>query len=87
MFLEYPTIKIYAVHPGSIATKTFAEIAPPIGATETLELPAATFLWLTARNAEFLNGRLACPLTYFDNAHAVSYQSDTSVQRGTWESW
>ena len=24
---------------------------------DTLELPAATFLWLTSRNAEFLSGR------------------------------
>jgi NAD(P)-dependent dehydrogenase (short-subunit alcohol dehydrogenase family) len=54
---EYPEINVYAVHPGAIATEIFAEAAPPVEATETLELPAATFLWLTARNAEFLNGR------------------------------
>jgi hypothetical protein len=26
-------------------------------APDAIELPAATFLWLTARNAEFLSGR------------------------------
>jgi hypothetical protein len=59
---EYPDVKIYTVHPGVIATQIYHEAKIEIGATDTLkldtlELPAATFLWLTARNAEFLSGR------------------------------
>ncbi|KZV62657.1 NAD(P)-binding protein [Peniophora sp. CONT] len=60
--LDYPQISAYSVHPGSIATSGAVEYLDKIGATgmpqpDTVELPAATFLWLTARNAEFLSGR------------------------------
>jgi len=60
---EYPDIKAYAVHPGVIATpgavKAIEQYGFPGGikAQDTVELPSATFLWLTARNAEFLSGR------------------------------
>ena len=60
---DYPELSVYAVHPGAIETpgsvaglKTmglFGVLPQP----DTVELAAATFLWLTARNAEFLSGR------------------------------
>ena len=51
------------MHPGSIPTPGSTAYIEMMGwgssikKKETLELPAATFLWLTARNAEFLSGR------------------------------
>ena len=60
---EYPGISIYAVHPGVIPTNSALEFQATVGIKgkvampDTVELPAATFLWLTARNAEFLSGR------------------------------
>jgi hypothetical protein len=54
---EYPEVKNYVVHPGAIATQIAEEAKAPVEVEETVELPAATFLWLTARNAEFLSGR------------------------------
>ena len=63
MFSDYPELRVYAVHPGGIktpgGTKALAKMGLEgiIPTPDTLELPSATFLWLTARNAEFLNGR------------------------------
>ncbi|VDC07614.1 unnamed protein product [Peniophora sp. CBMAI 1063] len=61
--LDYPELTIYAVHPGGIKTPGSDRALGDMGLIgvvplpDTLELPAATFLWLTARNAEFLSGR------------------------------
>ncbi|KZV67319.1 NAD(P)-binding protein [Peniophora sp. CONT] len=61
--LDYPSIFVCAVHPGEIetpgSTRSLSELglAGVIPTPDTLALPAATFLWLTARNAEFLSGR------------------------------
>ncbi|KZV65513.1 NAD(P)-binding protein [Peniophora sp. CONT] len=66
--IDYPEIAVYAVHPGLISTPgAMAAVAsmeipedadiPKPDLSDTAELPAATFLWLTARNAEFLSGR------------------------------
>jgi hypothetical protein len=55
--VEYPEVKSYVVHPGIIATRLYEESKFPIEVQDTVELPAATFLWLTSRNAEFLSGR------------------------------
>lgn len=66
---EYPELGgIYAVHPGVVLTPGSADVAERMGVPkdaikmpDTVELPAATFLWLTARNAEFLSGRYGGP--------------------------
>jgi len=60
--IEYPDIKAYAVHPGGIATDGAKEFVTKLNIPaellkDTVELPAATILWLTRRNAEFLSGR------------------------------
>ena len=62
--VDYPELSFYAVHPGVITTPGSTESVQAMGMEDitmpdTLELPAATFLWLTARNAEFLSGRYA----------------------------
>ena len=67
MWADYPEIAVYTVHPGSMLTPGaagFIELAGLQGAfpmPDTVELSAATFLWLTARNAEFLSGRGVIP--------------------------
>ncbi|KZV67931.1 NAD(P)-binding protein [Peniophora sp. CONT] len=61
--LDYSELNFYAVHPGAIKTEGATKTLSDMGLEEafvthdTVELAAATFLWLTARNAEFLNGR------------------------------
>ncbi|VDC07905.1 unnamed protein product [Peniophora sp. CBMAI 1063] len=64
--IDYPSLPVYAVHPGTILTPGADVVLTSMGVDtavqagdlpDTVELPAATFLWLTARNAEFLTGR------------------------------
>ncbi|VDB83991.1 unnamed protein product [Peniophora sp. CBMAI 1063] len=61
--LDYPELAVYAVHPGVVSTDGAIEALTDMGYLSSLtfvdtpELAAATFLWLTARNAEFLSGR------------------------------
>ncbi|KZV66941.1 NAD(P)-binding protein [Peniophora sp. CONT] len=61
--LDYPGITMYSVHPGMIMTEGADVFQTSIGmkgkvpAPDTVELAAATYLWLTRRNAEFLSGR------------------------------
>ncbi|VDC07617.1 unnamed protein product [Peniophora sp. CBMAI 1063] len=61
--IDYPELTAYAVHPGAIHTPGSKSTLSDMGLEgafehpDTVELPAATFLWLTARKAEFLSGR------------------------------
>jgi hypothetical protein len=52
-------LKFYCVHPGNIDTEGNRSVGVNNSSTkfDTLELPAATYLYLTARKAEFLSGR------------------------------
>ncbi|KAA1468382.1 NAD-P-binding protein, partial [Dentipellis sp. KUC8613] len=56
--LENPEVKVMAVHPGGIKTDgamTNPEFEPFL--TDSLQLPAATLLYLTSGKADWLNGR------------------------------
>ncbi|KAJ7158000.1 NAD-P-binding protein [Mycena crocata] len=58
--LEYPTIKMFLLHPGAIPTETGRGTkVPPETAplSDTVALPAATMLHLTAGKADWLDGR------------------------------
>ncbi|KAH9963679.1 NAD-P-binding protein [Russula compacta] len=55
--VENPSIRIFCVHPGLIATQLLAEIAPPDPAEDTLALAAATILYLTSGKADYLSSR------------------------------
>ncbi|KAI0036336.1 NAD-P-binding protein [Vararia minispora EC-137] len=55
--LEYPDVKVYSVHPGVVASQQAREAATSFPAIDPPELMAATAMWLTMRNAEFLSGR------------------------------
>ena len=67
---DYPELTFYAVSPGVVQTDGAIEKLDEMGFdavtfVDTLELPAATFLWLTARNAEFLSGRSVIRIACF----------------------
>ncbi|KAI0318719.1 NAD-P-binding protein [Amylostereum chailletii] len=57
--LENPKIKAFTLHPGSIATQMAEEVGV-VGVfpmPDSLDLPAATMLYLTSGKADWLNGR------------------------------
>ncbi|KAI9508120.1 NAD-P-binding protein [Russula earlei] len=55
--VEYPDIKVFAVHPGVVKTDMFVESGIDFEVNATVGLPAATILYLTSGNADYLNGR------------------------------
>ena len=56
---ENPEIKTFAVHPGSIRTQLASDInlKDDFPMPDTLQLPAATMLYLASGNADWLSGR------------------------------
>jgi NAD(P)-dependent dehydrogenase (short-subunit alcohol dehydrogenase family) len=59
-FIEYPDIRVFSVHPGTIKTAIYDELGEaedkfPI--YSTVGLYAATVLYLTAGQAYYLSGR------------------------------
>ncbi|KAH9965304.1 NAD-P-binding protein [Russula dissimulans] len=60
--VEYPDIKVFPVHPGVVATELNAEANVGMETIDSVALPAATILYLTAGNADYLSGRfIAAP--------------------------
>ena len=57
MLTENPDIKTFAIHPGAILTQMGQESKAPMAMVDTVALPAATMLHLTAGKADFLSGR------------------------------
>ncbi|KAI0265621.1 NAD-P-binding protein [Gloeopeniophorella convolvens] len=55
--LEYPDIKIFALQPGAIDTAIHYEAQAPVMKNDTLALPAATILFLSAGKADYLSSR------------------------------
>ncbi|KAI0066530.1 NAD-P-binding protein [Artomyces pyxidatus] len=55
--IEYPEIKTFAVHPGSVLTDIALRSNAPIPFDTKPELPASTVLHLAAGKADWLNGR------------------------------
>ncbi|KAI9451094.1 NAD-P-binding protein [Russula earlei] len=56
--IEYPDIKVFAVHPGGVKTDMYADTGADFDfETNTVGLSAATILYLTSGNADYLNGR------------------------------
>ena len=58
-YTEYPELRIFAIHPGLIRTALSEEsgIFEPSVPTDTVALPAATTLAISAGKAEWLRGR------------------------------
>jgi len=55
--LEYPDIKVFSVHPGSVQTDMFDTFGGPIPPDSTIELAASTVQYLTSGKADYLSGR------------------------------
>ena len=56
-FAEYPDIKVFPVHPGTVKTDMQAEIGSAFPIDSTVGLAAATILFLTSGRADYLSGR------------------------------
>lgn len=66
-FVEHPEVRTFALHPGAIRTPLALEAVkamPPDVAkaleahlTDTVDLPAATMVYLTSGKADWLSGR------------------------------
>jgi hypothetical protein len=53
---EYPSVRAFALSPGVVRTRMYVEAG--VGAAlNTVELPAATTLYLTSGRADWLSGR------------------------------
>ncbi|KAH9002450.1 NAD-P-binding protein, partial [Lactarius hatsudake] len=58
--LEYPKLTVFSLHPGSIKTQMTEESGVPFPdgfLFDTLQLPAATMLYLTSGRIDWLNGK------------------------------
>jgi len=55
--IENPDIKVFPVHPGVVDTELAAEGNVGLEPVDSVALSAATILYLTARKADYLNGR------------------------------
>ncbi|KAH9079206.1 NAD-P-binding protein [Lactarius deliciosus] len=58
--LEYPKLTVFALHPGAIKTQLTEETGfefPDEFPFDTLQLPAATMLYLTSGRVDWLNGK------------------------------
>jgi len=55
--LENPDIKVFPLHPGIIETQLASEAQAGLENVDSVALPAATILHLTAGNANYLSGR------------------------------
>ncbi|KAH9173342.1 NAD-P-binding protein [Lactarius sanguifluus] len=58
--LEYPKLTVFSLHPGGIKTETGEEAGLPFPDDfifDTLQLPAATMLYLTSGRIDWLNGK------------------------------
>ncbi|KAI0044834.1 NAD-P-binding protein [Auriscalpium vulgare] len=55
--LEYPTLKVFALHPGTIETALNWELRAPVSPLDSVALPAAVTLYLTSGNADYLSGK------------------------------
>jgi len=55
--VENPSIRIFCVHPGSVATELNANSQSPVAPKDPPALAAATILYLTSGKADYLSGR------------------------------
>ncbi|KAI0269969.1 NAD-P-binding protein [Gloeopeniophorella convolvens] len=55
--LEYPDVKVFALHPGIVDTELYVVSAAPIAADDPPALPAAVMLYISSGRADWLSGR------------------------------
>jgi NAD(P)-dependent dehydrogenase (short-subunit alcohol dehydrogenase family) len=56
-FVEYPDIKVFSVHPGSVQTDMYDEAGGSFPVNSTVGLAASTIQYLTSGKADYLSGR------------------------------
>jgi hypothetical protein len=56
-FVEYPGIKVFCMHPGSVKTDLYDEADGSFPVNATVELAASTIQYLTSGKADYLSGR------------------------------
>ncbi|KAI0265622.1 NAD-P-binding protein [Gloeopeniophorella convolvens] len=55
--VEYPDIKVFALHPGVVETQMSAESGAPVPPVDAVALPASTILYLVSGRADYLSSR------------------------------
>jgi len=57
--IEYPDIKVFSIHPGTVKTKMLDGVGAPesYSVNSTVELAASTIQYLTSGKADYLSGR------------------------------
>jgi NAD(P)-dependent dehydrogenase (short-subunit alcohol dehydrogenase family) len=55
--IEYPSIKVFYVHPGAVKTDMYDEAGGSFPVNSTVELAASTVQYLTSGKADYLSGR------------------------------
>jgi len=61
-FVEYPSIKVFSMHPGSVKTDLYDEAGGSFPTNSTVELAASTIQYLTSGKADYLSGRYVSAL-------------------------
>jgi hypothetical protein len=56
LFVEYPGIKVFYVHPGCVKTDMYDDAGRCFQADSTVELGASTIQYLTSGKADYLSG-------------------------------
>jgi NAD(P)-dependent dehydrogenase (short-subunit alcohol dehydrogenase family) len=56
-FVEYPDIKVFSIHPGTVKTDMYDEFGGSFPVNSTVELAASTIQYLTSGKADYLSGR------------------------------
>jgi NAD(P)-dependent dehydrogenase (short-subunit alcohol dehydrogenase family) len=72
-FVEYPGIKVFTIHPGSVKTDMYDVAGGIFPVDSTVELAASTIQYLTSGKADYLSGRY------------VSVQWDLGVIERDWK--
>ncbi len=84
LYTEYPALRVFALHPGLIQTALVEESGVPTSSLsfDTIALPAATALTISAGKAEWLRGRSGI---WFDCANKLraDLYTDTGRLTGT----
>jgi NAD(P)-dependent dehydrogenase (short-subunit alcohol dehydrogenase family) len=69
-YTEYPELRVFALHPGTVETAMTAQsgVPPSSVSFDTIALPAATALTISAGKAEWLRGRFTHRFNYVEKA-------------------
>lgn len=80
--LEYPDVKVFSVHPGTIKTEMVMEHNPEWEEylVDTTQLPACTILYLTSGKADWLSGKFVS--ANWDLQEVIDKYKDSIIESG-----